>query len=335
MVSEKMKLIAAVFLITWLSGWANADTSVQTDCSKALPLKANAMAVPAASTERLKIALVPFKMEGLKPLPEFLAKMEKSVDEAAKNGAGLVVFPELSMSDLVEAAEKTAPLLEQMKKVAKEQTPKIIEELKVMAMKHQIAILGGSVPRLIGKEIRNTAVFVLASGQEYFQEKLFLTPDEKTWAWSPGTELKIIPAPWGKTVILICYDSEFAEVSQKLSALAPELILVPSMTDSQAGFRRVRWTSQARAVEHKAYVAHVGTVGEADPSWPNYGQASVLTPSEKDFPGVLAEGEANSAKIVYADLDFKKLREARQKGGIYPACEAQARKKTISVKVQK
>jgi predicted amidohydrolase len=330
MVSEKVRILVLLFF-TILVGSAKASVpSPQTDCASVLPLKA-----ANAATEQLKIALVPFKMDGLKPLPDFLAKIDTAVAAASKNSAGLVVFPELYVSDLVEAAEKTEPLLEQMKKVAKDSTPKIIEHLKVLASKHKIAILGGTMPRYEGKEIRNTAVLVLADGKTHFQDKLFLTPDEKLWAFSPGRDLKVIETPWGRTTILTCYDAEFAKVSQKLSGLAPELILVPSMTDALEGFRRVRWTSQARAIEHRAYVAHVGTIGEADPSWPNYAQASVLTPSEKNFPGVLAEGKVNSSEILYADLDFNKLREARRKVGIYPACEEQARKSEFKVKVHK
>jgi predicted amidohydrolase len=222
-----------------------------------------------------------------------------------------------------------------MKVVAKESTPKIFAAVKAMAQKNKIAVLGGTFPNYAGREIRNTAVLALANGQVHLQEKLFLTPDEKIWDWASGQELKVIEAPWGRTVILICYDSEFAILSQKLSSLAPELILVPSMTDTVEGFRRVRWSSQARAIEHRAFVAHVGTLGEADPTWPNYGQASVLSPSEKAFPGVLAEGEPNSTKIVYAELDFNKLRETRHKVGIYSACEEKARRRPISVKLHK
>jgi hypothetical protein len=100
MVSEKLKLIGIAFL--W-SIFASAAPIKQTDCPKVLPIKAPASSAP---TDRLKIALVPFKIEGLKTLPEFLAKIEKAVAEAAQAGAGLVVFPELNVSDLVDAGEK-------------------------------------------------------------------------------------------------------------------------------------------------------------------------------------------------------------------------------------
>lgn len=331
MVSEKMRWVIVFFGAVFLVSSVGVAATLQTDCSKVLPIKK----ASASSVKDLKIALVPFRMDGLTTRFEFLAKIEAAVRQAAQNKAGLVVFPELYISDMVEAAEKTEPFLTQMKKVAVEHTPKVMESLKSLAKKHKIAILGGTLPRQEGDKIFNTAVLVLADGRVHLQNKIFLTPDEKDWAFSPGEELNVIEAPWGRTVILTCYDVEFAQISQKLSSLAPELILVPSMTDNIEGFRRVRWSAQARAVEHRAYVAHVGTIGEADPSWPNYGQASVLTPSEKNFPGVLAEGAVNSSEILYANLDFKKLREARHKVGIYPACEEKARVQDISVKVQK
>ncbi|MEJ2082664.1 MAG: hypothetical protein P8Y94_10970, partial [Acidobacteriota bacterium] len=52
----------------------------------------------------------------------------------------------------------------------------------------------------------------------------------------------------------------------------------------------------------------------------NYGQASILTPS--DFPfardGILAEGVANQESMVIAEVDLDTIRESRTSGTVLP-----------------
>lgn len=275
--------------------------------------------------DEVQVALVPFKILGETPYEDFWEKFESKVMEAKSKGAEFIVFPELMGADLVEVTGEKRPLKEQMEEQAREVTPRFEADLKRLAKKEEISIVGGSFPRLEGGKIYNSAPIVLSTGEFIWQDKVFLTPDELKWGWSPGNEVKVIEAPWGRTLVLICYDAEFASISAALSRKYPELILVPSMTETEHGFRRVRWTSQARAIEHRAYVAIVGTVGVPDPYWPNYGRTVFLTPSEPGFPGVLSEGSLNSEDIHVESLDMKALRERRLQAGIYPACEEKGR----------
>jgi len=52
----------------------------------------------------------------------------------------------------------------------------------------------------------------------------------------------------------------------------------------------------------------------------NYGQASILTPSDFSFArdGILAEGNVNQEMMVIGDLDLKTIFEARTSGTVLP-----------------
>ncbi len=128
---------------------------------------------------------------------------------------------------------------------------------------------------------------------------------------------------FGRVAITICYDVEFPELARVAAREGATVLLVPSCTDDRQGFLRVRYCAQARAVENQMYVIHSSTVGSL-PMVPavslNYGQASILTPS--DFPfsrdGILAEGLPNQETMVIGELNLGTLIEARESGTVLP-----------------
>ena len=99
------------------------------------------------------------------------------------------------------------------------------------------------------------------------------------------------------------------------------MLIVPSCTDDRQGVLRVRYCAQARAIENQMRVIHASTVGSL-PSVPavslNYGQASILTPSDFSFArdGIQVEGVPNQESILFADLDLDLLRESRESGTV-------------------
>ncbi|OQW46938.1 MAG: hypothetical protein A4S09_03255 [Proteobacteria bacterium SG_bin7] len=281
----------------------------------------------------MKIAAVQFEITGNKKYPDFIAQFESHIIEAKKNNAELVLFPELITVDLMPHVEGQET--EILKSIADSVTPKFFSRVQELAKKHEVAILGGTSPRFLNNKIVNTAILAFADGKTIYQDKIFPTPDEVIWGWQGGSTLKVFNAPWGKTAILICYDCEFPKLSDIIAKEKPEVILVPSMTGSEQGFHRVRWTAQARAIEHFAYVVHTGTVmtrKDAPPGhWLHYGQASFLGPQEAALTKITVEGEKLKPSIIYDTLDFSALRAGREKAGIYPAREQEKRQTPIFV----
>ena len=123
---------------------------------------------------------------------------------------------------------------------------------------------------------------------------------------SPGS----VPAP-GLAALLV----------RRLVAAGADVILVPSCTDTLAGYWRVRVACAARALENQCYVVQAPTVGFA-PWAPavdeNHGAAAIYAPPDRGLPddGVVAIGELDAPAWVYADLDPALLAAVRADGQV-------------------
>jgi predicted amidohydrolase len=273
---------------------------------------------PAAA---VTISAVQFGFSGGQSYDQFFAKVKGYVLEAKAAGAQLVVLPELISLDMMNPELEDGP---QIEVIATEYAPRYFAEVQALAKEAGLTILGGSTPRKVGKDIVNTAILAQPDGQTLLQDKLFLTPDEKAWGWTPGKTLQVADTKFGKLAILICYDTEIPVLSNILVPERPEIILVPSMTGASTGYHRVYWTALGRAIEHFAYVVHTGTVGRGasvgGEGWENYGRASFITPQAPGFPGILGQGELNQPSVVTQTFNLQQLREGRKADGVvYPA----------------
>lgn len=152
---------------------------------------------------------------------------------------------------------------------------------------------------------------------------------------SPGTGLNVFDTELGKIAVAICYDVEFPEIARAAAREGCYILVAPSCTDDRQGFLRVRYCAQARAIENQMYVIHSCTVGSL-PMVPavslNYGQASILTPS--DFPfardGILAEGHPNQEMMIVGELNLNTIREARESGTVLPLRDSQSTAEVLS-----
>jgi predicted amidohydrolase len=152
-------------------------------------------------------------------------------------------------------------------------------------------------------------------------EKVQMTPFEREWGISPGCRVSLFDTALGAMGVLICYDSEFPGLSRALVAAGAEVLLVPSCTDTLAGYHRVRIACQARALENQCYVVQSVTVGDAP--WTlaldaNRGAAGVYCPPDNGLPenGVVALGALDQAAWVFADLDLDQTAEVRRSGQV-------------------
>jgi predicted amidohydrolase len=146
--------------------------------------------------------------------------------------------------------------------------------------------------------------------------------EREIWGVSGGEELCVFDTSLGRIGIAICFDSEFPLISRAMTEAGAEIILVPSATDSIAGYWRVRIGAQARALENQCYVVHSPTVGDAPwcPSLDeNRGAAGVYGPPDLEFPetGVVALGVLDQPQWLFADIDRAKVARVRAEGSVF------------------
>jgi predicted amidohydrolase len=276
-------------------------------------------------TRPFRIATAQYPIEFLGEWARYEAKIGRWVGAAAAEGAQLLLFPEYFSMELASlfAAEVHGSLPAQLAAM-QDLLPRFLELFAGVARQHGVIIVAGSFPVRIAADVyHNRSWLFHADGRAEHQDKLQMTRFEsEQWLIRGGDGVRVFDTELGRLGISICYDSEFPLIARRQVELGADVILVPSCTDTLAGFWRVRIGSQARALENQCYVVHASTVGDA-PWSPavdvNVGAGAIYTPVDRGFPddGVLAVGTLNAAQWVYADVDPAGIAEVRRSGQVF------------------
>lgn len=273
----------------------------------------------------LRIAVAQYDIGYFEHWSDYADKLEQWVSDAAGQGAQLLVFPEYGSMELASLfGEMIYSDLGKQLDAMQSIYPEWQALHLALAKRFDLLILGASYPVLQedGRYL-NCATLFGPEGIIGSQDKLVMTRFEnEQWLISAGDKVRVFDTIFGKIAINICYDSEFPLIARQQVEAGADLILVPSCTDTEAGFHRVRLGCQARALENQCFVVQSPTFGEA--SWSeavdiNTGRASVYTPVDYGFPanGIMAEGAADQPGWVYADLDLGEIARIRQEGQVF------------------
>jgi predicted amidohydrolase len=271
----------------------------------------------------VKIAAAQYDISFLDNWLAYQQKIERWITEATLQDAKILLFPEYFSMELASLFEPEiyGSLSKQLEAIQSLHDD-FIELFKKLAQKYQCIIQAGTFPVRVEPEIyRNRAYLFMPDGQFDYQDKMMMTRFEnEQWLITAGKELKCFDTLYGKIAINICYDSEFPLLARKQVEAGCVIILVPSCTDTIAGYHRVKIGCQARALENQCYVVQASLVGNA--SWSeavdvNVGAAAIYTPVDTSFPsnGILSVGLFNAVQWVIDEispLDCKKVREHGQ-----------------------
>ena len=268
----------------------------------------------------VRLGLVQWQMRLYKDLEELMQQVEYFIDAVSGYRSDFALFPEFFNAPLM-AENNHLTEAEAIRELAKH-TDAIVKKFSEFAITYNINIITGSMPEIKGDLLYNAGYLCKRDGSVERYEKLHVTPDEaKVWGMQGGNQLKAFNTDCGKIGILICYDSEFPELSRILADEGMDILFIPFLTDTQNGYSRVRHCAQARAIENECYVAIAGSVGNL-PKVHNmdiqFAQSMVFTPCDFAFPanGIKAESTTNTEMILIADLDIDLLRELNQFGSV-------------------
>jgi predicted amidohydrolase len=279
-------------------------------------------------TDRIRVATLQYYIRPVQTFEQFRDQVVGLVETAADYKCQLVVFPEYFSLQLLTLGNIRRPIREQIRDLAC-QAERVNEEMRILARRFQMYIVAGTIPTLEGNDqIFNESFIHGPSGSVGVQGKLHMTRFEREeWLISPRSALRVFETDFGKIAIAICYDVEFPEIARAAASEGAHILVVPSCTDDRQGFLRVRYCAQARAIENQMYVIHSCTVGSL-PMVPvvslNYGQASILTPSDFAFSrdGILAEGSPNQEMMVVGELNLSTISDARTSGTVLPLLDS-------------
>ncbi len=273
--------------------------------------------------DRIRVAALQYYIRPVPTFEHFKDQVESLVATAADYTCQLLVFPEYFTVQLLTLGDVKRPMPDQVRALAG-QLDRYLDIMTGLARRHGLYIVGGTIPVVEGDKVYNQC-YVFGPGGDYgVQGKLHMTRFEtEEWLVEPCSLLRVFETSFGRIGVAICYDVEFPEIARAAAVANAQILVVPSCTDDRQGFLRVRYCSHARSIENQLYVVHSCTVGSL-PMVPavslNYGQASILTPS--DFPfsrdGILAEGTVNQEMMVIGELNLTTIGESRTFGTVLP-----------------
>ena len=271
----------------------------------------------------MRIATAAYPIDWFDSFDDYRAKISRWVADA--QGADLLVFPEYAAMELASLGGRdvAADLEASLHEVARH-ADAMRDLHAALAAEHGCHILGGSGPAFDGPRPVNRAVLYGPHGVIGHQDKQIMTRFEREdWDVTGAPGLRVFDTALGRIGILICYDSEFPLLGRVLAEAGAELLLVPSCTDTVAGFHRVRIGAMARALESQCVVVQAPTVGDCD--WmpaldENRGRAAIYGPPDGFWPetGIIAEGPMNQPGWVMADVDLSRVRQSRADGAVLP-----------------
>lgn len=275
--------------------------------------------------ERIRVGALQYYIRPVRTFDQFRDQVEALVETAVDYKCHLLAFPEYFTIQLLTLGNVRRPIREQVRDLAG-QADRFTELMTDLARRHQLYIVGGTIPVMPegGDVVYNQSMFFGPGGGIGVQRKLHMTRFEtEDWFVSPGSTLRVFETAFGRVAVAVCYDVEFPEIARAAAREGAHILVVPSCTDDRQGFYRVRYCAHARAIENQMYVICACTVGSL-PMVPavslNYGQASILTPSDFSFSrdGILAEGNSNQEMMVIGELNLKTIVETRASGTVLP-----------------
>ena len=239
-----------------------------------------------------------------------LAAAERLVVEAARDGAQLVVLPELFdlYGDLRLAAESATPI-----------PGRVSDQLAAWAQRHRIWLCGGSIGERVTDLPRayNSSLLLDPAGQivaKYRKMHLFdvdlpgRVAVRESDHIAAGDTLACIATPLGTFGLAICYDLRFPEMFRALVVQGMEVLLFPSAFTRATGQDHWEVLVRARAIENQCFVVAANQAGRHSPAAESYGHSLIVDP----WGRILAEADGQSESVIHAALDFEMLHDIRR-----------------------
>jgi predicted amidohydrolase len=237
-----------------------------------------------------------------------LDKAVRFVEAAAREGASLVVLPEMFLfwGDLrrISEAAETIP-------------GPATERLAEIAARNKVHLIAGSIPEAHDSKPYNTSVLfdsagaILAKYRKLHLMKVCMpgkqSYDEADYVTAGDGTPVVCRTPLGVIGLSICYDLRFPELYVKLFQMGAEIITIPSAFSTATGEAHWHVLIRARAIETQSYVIAPNQIGQSGKAPENYGHSLVVDPrgtivAEKDY------GEG----FFLSDISLDRLRSLRR-----------------------
>ncbi len=181
-----------------------------------------------------------------------LDKAAAWIEEAARRGSDVIVFPEMW---------NTGYDWDNVFELALQQS-EIVEAVAGLAKEHKIWINGSMLAENEAGKPANTSILFDPNGESagvYRKVHLFGVMDEDKYLAS-GEQLTTVETPWGQNGMSICYDLRFNEMFRTYALSGVNMVYVPAEWPHP---RLAHWQTltRARAIENQMFIVAVNAAG--------------------------------------------------------------------------
>ena len=242
-----------------------------------------------------------------------LAMLQERIAEAAVQGAGYVLTPEVS--NCVSASRSHQNAVLQL-----EAEDRTLAGLRDAAKAHGIWLTIGSLALKTGDEdgrFANRQFLIDPEGAiraRYDKIHMFdvqVTPEEtyrESAGYRPGARAVLADTPFAKIGLTICYDLRFPHLFNRLAKAGAEVITVPAAFSQVTGAAHWHALLRARAIETGCWILAPGQCGENAPKRKTYGHSLAISP----WGEIVAEAGVDPVTL-YVELDRDQVSEARRR----------------------
>lgn len=237
-----------------------------------------------------------------------LETADRLVADAARQGARLVVLPELfNLLGNTATLRAGAETLE---------GPTLTWAAET-ARRHDLWLVAGSITELIEGNDRtyNTSCVLSPDGTRiatYRKIHLFDNDIEgaayrESASVAPGDEIvSVVLDDEVNLGLSVCYDLRFPELFRALAVRGVHVVALPSAFMARTGVDHWEPLLRARAIENQVYVIAPDQIGSVTPALPLHGHSMIIDPW-----GTSVAAASDRECVVVADLDLEGLADIR------------------------
>lgn len=255
--------------------------------------------------EILKVGIVQLQVGRKKQ--ENLEKVAFWTKLAAQEGANVVVWPEMfccpyELSSFPLFAE-SFPEGEALALMAQ------------LAKKHEIYLVGGSLPERFGNSLYNSSFIFDPKGKlvglhrkiHLFDVHLPEVQFTESQIFSPGKTPTIFHTPWGKMGVMICYDVRFPELARLYALQGAVVIFVPAAFNHITGPSHWELIFRARALDNQVFMVGAAPAPHPAIQYRAYGHSIITNPW-----GSIRREMGEEEGFFVETLDLQKIHEVRE-----------------------
>jgi predicted amidohydrolase len=235
---------------------------------------------------------------------ENIKKADRLIDELVKQGADIVVLPEMFNCPYTSSS---------FPKFAEMEGGDTYQFLSRKAQDKQIYLFGGSIPeKTADGKIYNTCYIFGRTGQKIGKHRKTHLFDinikggqvfRESDTLSPGNDATVVETEFCKMGVMICYDIRFPEFARMMSLSGAKVIIVPGAFNMTTGPAHWEVLFRTRAVDNQVFTVGTSPARDENGVYVSYANSIVVSPWGTVLNRLKGEEAVSVTEIDLGEVD--------------------------------